>query len=179
MFDIKHLKDIRRRLGLTQHKFAEQAGVSQSLIAKIESGDIDPSYSNVIRIEETVNLLSKAQEPDAKSIMTRKVISVSPLDSMHDVIALLKKNNISQVPVIEKHNVLGIVSEAGVLEKDFTKIKSMQAKDVMTEPPPVVSEKTKLSVIAALLRQFPIILIRENSHLAGVITKADVLRTVA
>ena len=53
MFDISMLKRTRLQLGLTQTAFAKQAGVSQSLVTKIESGKLDPKYSTVIRIEET------------------------------------------------------------------------------------------------------------------------------
>jgi len=44
-FEINEVKDIRKRLGLTQLELAKRANVSQSLIAKIEAGRIDPRYS--------------------------------------------------------------------------------------------------------------------------------------
>src|SRR5256885_10717153 len=34
----------RKELGLTQSRLALSAGVSQSIIAKIEAGSVDPSY---------------------------------------------------------------------------------------------------------------------------------------
>ena len=37
----------RKILGLTQSELAKLAGVSQSLIAKLESGKIEPSYTKV------------------------------------------------------------------------------------------------------------------------------------
>jgi len=40
----------RKELGLTQSKLAASAGVSQSIIAKIEAGSVDPSYSVVQRL---------------------------------------------------------------------------------------------------------------------------------
>jgi predicted transcriptional regulator len=44
------LEDIakkRRRLGLKQAELAKLSGVSQSLVAKLESGRIDSSYTKV------------------------------------------------------------------------------------------------------------------------------------
>ncbi len=178
MFDITRLKDIRRRLGLTQHQFAEHAGVSQSLIAKIESRQIDPSYSNVVKIEEAVNLLSKQKEPAAKSIMTKRVISVQSDLTALKVVDLMKKHNISQVPVFDKVTLVGLVSESSILERDVSKIRQLKAQDLMQEAPPVVSEETRLSIISALLKQFPLVLIQKNKEFVGVITKADVLRSV-
>jgi predicted transcriptional regulator len=43
-------------LGLTQGQLAKIAGVSQSFIAKIESGKIDPSYSKVKTIFDVLDL---------------------------------------------------------------------------------------------------------------------------
>jgi DNA-binding transcriptional regulator YiaG len=40
--DPKQLKKIRVQLGITQSELAKAAGVSQSLIAKLESGLVDP-----------------------------------------------------------------------------------------------------------------------------------------
>ena len=50
---LPEIKDITRRrkiLGLTQNKLARQANVSQSLVAKIETGRVDPSYSKMMKI---------------------------------------------------------------------------------------------------------------------------------
>lgn len=44
----------RKLLGLTQKQLAKIAGVSQSFIAKIESGKIDPSYSKAKAIFDTL-----------------------------------------------------------------------------------------------------------------------------
>ena len=66
---------IRRRkvLDLTQAKLAKLAGVSQSLIAKVESGKIDPSYSKVMKILETLDRIEKEEQVKAKDIMTKDV----------------------------------------------------------------------------------------------------------
>ncbi len=44
------LKKRRNELGLTQSDLAKRAGVSQPLIARIESGDVDPRLSTVRKI---------------------------------------------------------------------------------------------------------------------------------
>ncbi len=52
-------------------------------------------------------------------IVTKKVISVSPEDTLYDLVNKLKKYNISSMPVIDGDNkVLGIVS-AGMLVKNL------------------------------------------------------------
>ena len=41
------IPDRRRKLGLTQSQLASLAGVSQSYIAKLEAGKIEPSYIKI------------------------------------------------------------------------------------------------------------------------------------
>ena len=40
--ELREIKELRKKFGLTQTDLAELAGVSQSLIAKLESNMIDP-----------------------------------------------------------------------------------------------------------------------------------------
>ena len=54
MDDLSELRILRKKIGLTQSELAKQASVSQSLIAKIESKKIDPSYTNAKKIFETL-----------------------------------------------------------------------------------------------------------------------------
>lgn len=54
MDESKWIKEQRKRLDLTQNQLAKMAGVSQSLVAKIEAGSIDAAYSKVKRIIETL-----------------------------------------------------------------------------------------------------------------------------
>ena len=175
MFDIKRLKEIRKKLSITQQAFAKRANVSQSLIAKIESGAIDPSYSNVLKIEQTVNDLTNIKEPSAQDVMNPKIIFVKPDDKVIDVIKVMRKNNISQVIVEEESKIVGIVTEGSLLEKDLSKLQQLRAKDVMLDPPPVVSNKTKLSVLSAILTQYPLVVIQKDARFVGVATKSDLL----
>ena len=62
VFDLGQLKKIRKYIGLTQREFAKIAGISQSMIAKIESGKIDPTYSYVKKIEDALSLLTKEHD---------------------------------------------------------------------------------------------------------------------
>ena len=47
----------RRQLGLKQSELAKMAGVSQSLIAKLEAGTIDSSYTKVKTIFDVLERL--------------------------------------------------------------------------------------------------------------------------
>lgn len=178
MFDITKLKEIRRKLDLTQQEFAFKAGVSQSLIAKIEANKIDPTYSKVRKIENAINLLSKHKEKEAKDIMVKNIIMAKSEDEVSKIIKVLNKYAISQLPVIEKDKVIGLITETSILEKDLEDIKFLKAKDLMIEAPPIIVENTKISVIISLLRYYPLILVSKKGKLKGLITKSDLLNSL-
>lgn len=135
VFDITHLKKIRKQLGLTQHAFAKQAAISQSMVAKIESGKLDPTYSYVKKIEQALEILTKQEEQEAKDIMHKKVISVKHDATIPEVIKIMTSNNISQVPVIEKERVIGLITETDILSQQEDTAKK-KASDIMRESPP-------------------------------------------
>lgn len=44
------IREARRRAGLTQRELAERAGTTQSAIARVESGRVDPGFETVRRL---------------------------------------------------------------------------------------------------------------------------------
>jgi transcriptional regulator with XRE-family HTH domain len=44
------VREARRRAGLSQRALAARAGVSQSLVARIESGNVDPSFDRWLQL---------------------------------------------------------------------------------------------------------------------------------
>ena len=85
-YEITEIKDIRRKLSITQSELAKRSGVSQSLIAKIESNRLDPTYTNVKKIFSALDLLTHKKETKAEEIMNKKIVSVGPEDLLRDVI---------------------------------------------------------------------------------------------
>ncbi|MBI3033723.1 CBS domain-containing protein [Candidatus Woesearchaeota archaeon] len=176
--DLSDIKRLRKRHSLTQFELARKAQVSQSLIAKIESGRIDPAYTGVTRIFNVLNSISEEEEHKAEELMVRKIISCSSNDTVSIAIKGMKAHNISQLPVIDNNVAVGLVTESNLIENLAEKrdISHIMVSDVMQESPPVVSRKTPLRIILDLLRYSPLILISDNGRLEGVITKSDVLR---
>lgn len=178
VFDITHLKKIRKQLNLTQHQFAQLAGISQSLVAKIEAGKLDPTYSYVKKIEETIALLTKKQEPEkhAKEIMRKGVISVGKQHKIKDVLQLFTKHSISQIPVIEKGKIWGLLSETTIVRQMQEGLLEKQVQNVMDDAPPVISAETTMEMITSLLQFSPLLLVQTKGELVGVITKADLIK---
>lgn len=173
-YEISEIKNIRRKIGLTQNELAKRANVSQSLIAKIESGRLDPSYSNAKKIMDALSSITKKQELKAEQIMNKKIIFANPNEDIKDVIQKLKKYEISQLPVVEDNKCLGLVSESILLDAILKK-KRKKVKDIMGECPPIIGKDASIEVISNLLRFYPIILVASGGKYEGIITKADML----
>ncbi|MDP2908474.1 MAG: CBS domain-containing protein [Nanoarchaeota archaeon] len=175
--NLEEIKIIRKKLDLTQTELARLSGVSQSLIAKIESKRVDPAFSNTKKIFETLNRIERKNSLKAKDVMNKKIISVKAKDSIREIIAKMREYEISQIPVIDK-DVKGVVSESSILEQiqQGKDIKDLKTEDVINETPPILSEESDIALITNMLKYHPLILISRYGKLTGVITKADILR---
>ncbi|MBI4147297.1 CBS domain-containing protein [Candidatus Woesearchaeota archaeon] len=107
--------------------------------------------------------------------MTSRIIVAKPSDKATEVIKIMNHKNISQVPVVDGDNVIGLVSETSALENS-EKLNKLVAKDIMEEAPPIVSINASLSVVSSLLKHYSLVLVKRKGVLVGVITKSDLLR---
>ena len=175
-FDISEIKPVRKRLGLTQNELAKLAGVSQSLVAKIEAGTLDPTYSNAKRLFNAIESFSTREEAGAEEIMTQKLVYVKPSDSARDAVRKMKAHEISQMPVIDEGRPVGLVSEATLLDAMMNNEDRIER--IMQDSPPVLSRESSVRIVSDLLRYYPLVLIGEKGKLKGIITKSDLLRKV-
>lgn len=173
-YELDEVKKIRKKLGMTQTQLANRAGVSQSLIAKIESGIIDPTYTKTKKIFNALSELEKKEDIKAEQLMMGKIISVPSDTSIKEAIAKMRKFQISQIPIIDDYKLVGLVSESTILDA-LLNSKSTKVKEIMQEAPPIVSKKTSVQVVSNLLRHYPMVLVSEEGKLIGLITKSDLL----
>ena len=173
-YELEEVKKIRKKLGLTQTELANRAGVSQSLIAKIESSRIDPTYTKTKKIFAALSDLEKKEEIKAEQLMAGRIISIVPNASIKEAISKMKKSQISQLPVIEDNKLVGLVSESTILDAMLNS-KGKEVREIMQEAPPIVSKTTSVQVISNLLKHYPMVLVSEEGKLVGLITKSDLL----
>jgi len=177
-YEISEIKKIRKKLGLTQFDLARKSGVSQSLIAKIEAGRIDPSFSNTKKIFAALDELTKKEELTAKDIMNKKIISVNANENVSAAIRTMKKHGFSQMPVEERGKIVGLISERSLLEIINTPKAELRVKEIMEECPPIITPETRLEVISNLLKHFSIVLVAKKGEYKGLISKTDLLEKI-
>jgi len=180
-FEIEEIKRKRKKLGVTQKKLAELVGVSQPLIARIESGDIDPKLSLVKKIFEVLDSL-EGKKVNAGSVMNPNVMHATPEQSLREVIEIMLKHGISQMPVVELGRILGTITENSIvkiiLNKGIESTEKMKVKDCMDNPLPAVSSDESMEYVCKMLVNNPAVLVVENGKMEGIITKHDIMKSI-
>lgn len=175
MVTLKDIQKLRKSLGFTQKELASRAGISQSMIAKIEAGVLDPSYTKAKKIIDTLDSLSN-ERVKASDILNKRMISVSPEDDLKKTITKMKHYNISQLPVIDDKKIVGMISESIIVDALMNSVQTCsKVKCIMKDSPPTITKNASLNVITQLLKEYPMILVYEKGKLLGHITKSDII----
>jgi predicted transcriptional regulator len=178
---VEEIAQKRRLLGLNQAELAKLAGVSQSLIAKLESGKIDSSYTKVKTIFEALERLEAKTKIQAGKMLHKKIVGVQKSEPISKVVQLMKSHEYSQLPVFDGKQSVGSISEKTILHqilagKDLAQISKLPTEEVMEEAFPQVDEDAPLSLISNLLQNYSAVLVSKKGTAVGIITKADLLR---
>lgn len=174
--DIRRLRKILR---LTQKELAKRAGVSQSLIARIENKSVDPRLSTVKRIVDA--LAQDKEKKTAADVMHSPVITVDVRDSVRAAVDLMKRHNISQMPVLNEKRIIGSIRESTILDSIMKKgspekVFLSTVYDAMESRFAMVSSSTPMSdVVYHLSQGEPAVLVVDNDKLVGIITKIDAI----
>ncbi|HII54423.1 transcriptional regulator [Candidatus Micrarchaeota archaeon CG08_land_8_20_14_0_20_49_17] len=181
--DLTDIQKRRLRLGLKQAELAKYSAVSQSLIAKIESGKIDPGYSKIRSVLETLEVLENRTSHKVEDIMSKSIIHVAPATSVSHTVELLRKHGISQLPVITSTNqIVGSITEDGLLHRFSQEPgrdwKATAVEAVMGQPFPTVKIGIPTSAITPLLHTDSAVIVVDKGKYVGIVTKADLLKTI-
>ena len=173
----------RKMLGLTQKQLARRAGVSQSFIAKIESGKIDPSYNKVKAIFDVLEKMETKVNHTAKKIFHKGVVGVQKNETIGKAISLMMKHGYSQLPVFDGEQVVGCISEKTILNqvtvgKELSQLSQRLVEEIMEEAPPRIDENAPLPLVSSLLHAYPAVLVTKKGKVIGIITKADLFKVI-
>jgi acetoin utilization protein AcuB len=119
------------------------------IITRSQLLEVSPSPATSLSVFEINYLLAKTT---IESIMTKKVITVSPDTLLEEASLLMRKYKIGGIPVVQNNELVGIITETDVFDA-FIEIMGFRDKgaritvDVGTDHPGVLAEVT--SVIAS------------------------------
>lgn len=106
-----------------------------------------------------------------------ELLSVEILATVRNAIAAMNQFGVSQLPVFDKGNLVGSLTESALFQK------TMETPDIMEttvsgllEPPfPTVGTDDDVYEVLKLLRSTPAVLIRDASGYQGIVTRFDVV----
>ena len=176
----EELRNLRRRFRLTQKELAQKAGVSQSLIARIENKTVDPRLSTVRRIFNAITSIQKERKK-AKDVMHSPVVTIGTMDTIKYAISIMKKFAISQLPVLRENKIIGSIQESTLLDKlvnskNSDRFFSNSVYNIMEKSFPIVDPDADVNyVVNILARENSAVLVIDNKKIVGIITKIDLL----
>lgn len=138
-------------------------------------------FAGQIRCQATASQILKAKP-------AQKLISVTPSDRMTDVIGVLKKNDISQVPVISEGQLVGIVREVDLLKHMLVSGHDHTPEETIADiVEPSTNTVTPDASLDALMDLFTsgvdVVMVAPSNGASaaglGILTKIDVLDYVA
>ncbi|GAB4271218.1 MAG: cystathionine beta-synthase [Candidatus Promineifilaceae bacterium] len=110
-----------------------------------------------------------------------EVITAKPTDLMRDVVARLKANNVSQLPVVDENGrLVGIVTEIDLLNHMLLTDHQHHNSDetianIINRNVPVVRPNTPLETLMALFSSQSAVVIATEGKVQGILTKIDIL----
>lgn len=181
--EVTEIKRTRKVLDITQMELSRLTGVSQSTIAKLESGSINGSYDTVARIFETLEDEANRRRAGKKAseVSSKNIISIQANDRVKRATEIMRESGYSQLPVFDDERPVGSVSEYGILAllRDGTSMEEAgerSVRSIMSEAFPVVSEDTPLGTVTSILSYSSAVLVGRQGKITGIITSSDVLK---
>lgn len=143
---------------------------------------VDPaSYFVFSAVRATVGEKLKVRD-----VMTTDVVTVDKDDVVEHVLDLMRKHNVSKLPVLEKGKLVGVVTDGDIADelgavrsRPVTPAK-IHVSGVMRKSVPVVSPDADLAEVVKICKNegVGLIPVASNGKLEGILTKADLLDLV-
>jgi cystathionine beta-synthase len=111
----------------------------------------------------------------------RKIVSATPQSKVKDVIATLKSLGISQLPVLERGKLRGIVGEVDLLRHLVNGQKTLDSPigELIEGDYATVTPDTKIELLQGVLADAKVAIVTERDDVVGIVTKIDLIDYLA
>ena len=113
---------------------------------------------------------------------SKKIITVTPTQTVMEAITLMKKYDIENIPVLEGGVNVGAISESGLFSKilNDVDIKNQPIQQVMEKPYPEVSFDTRVERLSTFItKENGAVLSKDDSGTYHIVTKYDIIQSLS
>ncbi|RZN50474.1 CBS domain-containing protein [archaeon] len=182
MRELSDIKPIRKRLGITQKELAKRAGVSQSVIAKVERDQLNLSFEKAKRIFDTLTEMEQTSSKKVEDILTTEIHYIHAESKLLEASQEMHEKGFSQLPVVgKKGNIIGSITDKIITSLILNDVKGWQNKlvsDHMGDPFPTVDKHISLRAVARLLEERDAVLVEDRGEYVGIVTRDNLLREI-
>ncbi|MGD9395932.1 MAG: CBS domain-containing protein [Candidatus Thorarchaeota archaeon] len=170
------IQKLRQRRGFTQAELAKKVGVSQSYIARLERGSLDPKLSLVKKIVDT---LTSDSGRVCTEIMSTDPVTIDARDVVSIAVSLMQENNYSQLPVMRGTQLVGIITEWDIIKNLQHDLREISVQAIMSPSNVLmVDGNTSIDVIIPLFENYQAVLVQNQGRIQGIITRSDLLKLI-
>jgi cystathionine beta-synthase len=110
-----------------------------------------------------------------------ELLSVEIAATVRDAIAAMNQSGVSQLPVFDKGNLVGSLTESALFQRTMETPDIMEtAVAALLEPPfPTVAADEDIYEVVKLLKSSPAVLVRDGGKYQGIVTRFDVVGHLA
>jgi cystathionine beta-synthase len=110
-----------------------------------------------------------------------EMVTASPTSRVREVIALMKEMSISQLPVVEKGKLRGIVAEVDLLRHLVNGMKTLDSPigDLAEGDYATVTSDTKIELVQSALADAKVAIVTDREAVKGIVTKIDLIDYLA
>jgi len=106
-----------------------------------------------------------------------ELLSVELTSTVRDAIETMNQSGVSQLPVFDKGNLVGSLSETALFQKtmETPEVRELTVGALLEPPFPTVGPDEDVYEVVKLLKSFPAVLVRDGGKYHGIVTRFDVV----
>jgi cystathionine beta-synthase len=132
-------------------------------------------------LDETTGIGTVRDLLVAKDRAGRELVTAAPTSKVREVIDTLKSRGISQLPVVEKGKLRGIVAEVDLLRHLVSGHKTLDSPidELIEGDYATVTPNTKLELLQSVLADAKVAIVEDADQVVGIVTKIDLIDFLA
>lgn len=118
---------------------------------------------------------------DKKTRPVPELLSVQVTSTVHEAIATMNRSGVSQLPVFDKGNLVGSLTESALFQKtiETPDVMELTVGALLEAPFPIVGPDEEVDEVIRLLKFSPAVLVRDQAKYQGIVTRFDVVEHLA